>query len=70
MEQKFATGPKLRYYWKRKKPSRSISWMSAELSASSVGAVGEPTQQQRKVEPLLRVTDGKHNLETHTRARA
>lgn len=31
-------------------------------SASSVGAVGEATHQQRQVELLLRVTDGKHNL--------
>lgn len=34
-------------------------------SASSVGAVREPTHQQGEVEPLLRVSDGEHNLKTH-----
>lgn len=33
-------------------------------SGSSVGAVGEAAEQQRKVEPLFTLTDGKNNLQT------
>lgn len=35
-----------------------------QRSGSSVGAVGEAAEQQRKVEPLSTLTDAKNNLQT------